>query len=166
MGHERDSLIVYGVVGPCKPNQSQKPVPLHPLLAERLGAVAGTLRNRKSEDWSSRAGGIGVGNVLGTCDLTQIHRPAAKNQGIEKRIGWHYFGVGPTRPFSGASARNSGDSRADAAFLYEIHVGHLCQAITPPTTLPSGVVSLMFPPGLSRAPFSDSSARTLTKVGR
>jgi integrase len=28
--------IVYGVVGPCKTESSQRPVPIHPILAEAL----------------------------------------------------------------------------------------------------------------------------------
>jgi hypothetical protein len=39
--------VVYGVVGPCKTESSQKPVPLHPLLAETLiGALFHKLKFR------------------------------------------------------------------------------------------------------------------------
>ena len=43
--------VVYGVVGLCKTESSQKPVPLHPLLAETLAQWRERSANRKSEDW-------------------------------------------------------------------------------------------------------------------
>ena len=43
--------VVYGIVGPCKTESSQKPVPLHPLLAENLAQWRERSVNRKSEDW-------------------------------------------------------------------------------------------------------------------
>jgi integrase len=39
--------VVYGVVGPCKTESSQKPVPLHPLLAENLAQWRERSVNRK-----------------------------------------------------------------------------------------------------------------------
>src|SRR5207244_5291888 len=82
--------VVYGVVGPCKTESSQKPVPLHPLLAETLVQWQERSANRKSEDWvfaSRRYGGRKP--CWGHAILRRYIRPATKNQGIEKRIGWH-----------------------------------------------------------------------------
>jgi len=43
--------VVYGIVGPCKTESSQKPGPLHPLLAENLAQWRERSVNRKSENW-------------------------------------------------------------------------------------------------------------------
>src|ERR1700686_1246379 len=43
--------IVYGVVGPCKTESSQKPVPVHPTVLEELGKWRELCRYNKSGDW-------------------------------------------------------------------------------------------------------------------
>jgi integrase len=43
--------IVYGVVGTCKTESSQKPVPVHPLLAESLLEWRKLCIATKSDDW-------------------------------------------------------------------------------------------------------------------
>src|ERR1700675_2709373 len=43
--------IVYGVVGPCKTESSQKPVPLHPLLAHALSRWREQCAYMKPDDW-------------------------------------------------------------------------------------------------------------------
>jgi integrase len=43
--------IVYGVVGPCKTESSQKPVPMHPTLADALMQWRKRCTYIKSEDW-------------------------------------------------------------------------------------------------------------------
>ncbi|HYU22597.1 MAG TPA: tyrosine-type recombinase/integrase, partial [Candidatus Dormibacteraeota bacterium] len=87
-------------------------------------------------------------------------RPAAKNQGIEKRIGWHTFrrtyatllrSVGTEFKVMQELMRHS--SLRSTLDIY-------AQAITPAKhAAQAAVVSLMFPPGLSSSPVSDS-ART------
>ena len=84
--------VVYGVVGPCKTESSQKPVPLHPLLAATLVQWQERSTNRKSEDWVFASRRYrGRKPCWGHAILRRYIRPAAKNQGIEKRIGWHTF---------------------------------------------------------------------------
>src|SRR5467141_3048290 len=152
--------IVYGVVGPCKTESSQKPVPLHPLLAESLAQWRERSANRKSEDWvfpSRRYRGRKP--CWGHAILSRYIRPAAKNQGIEKRIGWHIFrrtyatlfrSVGTEFKVMQELMRHS--SMRSTLDIY-------AQAITPANhAAQAAVVSLMFPPGLSRAPVSDSAA--------
>jgi hypothetical protein len=46
--------IVYGVVGPCKTESSQKPVPVHPTVLEALAKWKEGSRYTKSDDWVSR----------------------------------------------------------------------------------------------------------------
>src|SRR6516165_2106238 len=43
--------IVCGVVGPCKTESSQKPVPVHPTVLEALGGWKQVCRFNKPEDW-------------------------------------------------------------------------------------------------------------------
>jgi integrase len=65
--------IVYGVVGPCKTESSQKPVPVHPLIADALvawqkqSAYTKTRRLDFCEQTAPRAA-----SVLGTSDFTKI----------------------------------------------------------------------------------------------
>jgi integrase len=57
--------VVYGIVGPCKTESSQKPVPLHPLVAENLAQWRERSVNRKSEGWVFPSRRIGAGNRAG-----------------------------------------------------------------------------------------------------
>jgi len=57
--------VVYGIVGPCKTESSQKPVPLHPLLAENLAQWRERSANRKSEDWVFASRRYRAGNRAG-----------------------------------------------------------------------------------------------------
>ena len=43
--------IVYGVVGPCKTESSQKPVPVHPTVLDTLAKWREASRYTKSDDW-------------------------------------------------------------------------------------------------------------------
>ena len=84
--------VVYGVVGRCKTESSQKPVPVHPLLAEALAGWREHSSYRKPDDWvfaSKRYRGRKP--YWGQSILRKYVRPAARRVGIEKRIGWHTF---------------------------------------------------------------------------
>src|SRR6202012_4266060 len=48
--------IVCGVVGPCKTESSQKPVPIHPVLVEALETWRLNQRYRKADDWIFASG--------------------------------------------------------------------------------------------------------------
>ncbi len=90
--------------------------------------------------------------------LRRYIRPAAKNQGIEKRIGWHTFrrtyatlvrSVGTEFKVMQELMRHS--SMRSTLDIY-------AQAITPAKhAAQAAVVSLMFPPELSSSPVSDSA---------
>jgi integrase len=84
--------IAYGVVGKCKTEASQKPVPLHPILAKSLTRWRQTCFYRKPEDWvfASRQH-CGRKPLWGQAILRKHVRPAAERIGIQKRIGWHTF---------------------------------------------------------------------------
>jgi len=84
--------IVYGVVGPCKTESSQKPVPMHPTLADALMQWRKRCIYAKREDWvfaSKRYRGRRP--YWGQAILRKCIRPAAQRVGIQKRLGWHTF---------------------------------------------------------------------------
>ncbi len=84
--------IVCGVVGPCKTESSQKPVPVHPLLIEALLKWKEQQHYRKPDDWifaSKRYRGRKP--FWGQAILRKFILPKAKELGIEKRFGWQTF---------------------------------------------------------------------------
>jgi len=84
--------IVYGVVGPCKTESSQKPVPVHPTVLEALGKWRQLCRYNKSDDWVFASRRYrGRKPIWGQAILRKYIRPAAQRVGIQKRLGWHTF---------------------------------------------------------------------------
>jgi integrase len=84
--------IVYGVVGPCKTESSQKPVPVHPTVLEALGKWRQLCRYNKSDDWVFASRRYrGWKPIWGQAILRKYIRPAAQRVGIQKRLGWHTF---------------------------------------------------------------------------
>lgn len=84
--------IVYGVVGPCKTEASQKPVPVHPVVADALRQRKKRASYSKPDDWvfaSKRYRGRRP--YWGQAILRKYIRPVAQSVGIEKRFGWHTF---------------------------------------------------------------------------
>lgn len=84
--------IVYGVAGPCKTESSQKPVPIHPILADALTQWKKGSTLTKPDDWvfaSKRYRGRKP--YWGQAILRRYIRPAALQAGIQKRFGWHTF---------------------------------------------------------------------------
>jgi integrase len=84
--------IVYGVVGPCKTESSQKPVPVHQTALEALSKWREACRYNKSDDWvfASRRH-RGRKPIWGQAILRRYLRPAAQRVGIQKQFGWHTF---------------------------------------------------------------------------
>ena len=84
--------IVYGVVGPCKTESPQRPVPLHPLIVETLANWRAERPYRKSDDWVFASGRRRSRKPYWEqAILRRYIRPLAQELGIEKRIGWHTF---------------------------------------------------------------------------
>ena len=84
--------IVYGVVGPCKTESSQKPVPVHPTVLRTLGEWKLVCPYNKPDDWlfASRRH-RGRKPIWGQAILRRYVRPAAQRAGVQKRLGWHTF---------------------------------------------------------------------------
>ncbi len=84
--------IVNQVVGPCKTEASQKPVPLDTSLIEALVAWRRQAEWCGPEDWvfASRTN-KGSKPYRGQTLMRKYIRPAAQKIGIDKRIGWHTF---------------------------------------------------------------------------
>jgi integrase len=84
--------IVYGVVGLCKTESSQKPVPVQPLLADALSVWRKQCTYTKPDDWVFASGRYrGRRPYWGQAILRRYVRPVAQRVGIEKCIGWHTF---------------------------------------------------------------------------
>lgn len=84
--------IVYGVVGPCKTESSQKPVPVHSFLADALLEWRKQCVSTKSDDWVFASRRYrGRRPYWGQAILRKYVRPVAARVGIQKRIGWHTF---------------------------------------------------------------------------
>lgn len=84
--------IVYGVVGPCKTESSQKPVPAQPTVLNALIDWRQVCRYNNSGDWvfaSSRHRGRTP--IWGQAILRRYIRPVAQRAGIQKQFGWHTF---------------------------------------------------------------------------
>jgi len=84
--------IAYGVVGRCKTESSQKPVPIHSVVADVL---AQWRQNRSYQAPDDRVFASehyrGRKPYWGQVILRQFIRPAAQELGIQKRFGWHTF---------------------------------------------------------------------------
>jgi integrase len=84
--------IVFQVVGPCKTEASQKPVPLDSRLAEALKVWRDHTKYSKVDDWVfASPASRGKRPYWGQCLMRTIIRPAAAKIGITQRIGWHTF---------------------------------------------------------------------------
>jgi len=84
--------IVYGVVGPCKTESSQKPVPVHPRLADALSDWRKQCVYTKPDDWVFASRRYrGRRPYWGQAILRKYVRPIAQRVGIQKCIGWHTF---------------------------------------------------------------------------
>jgi integrase len=84
--------IVFQLVGPCKTEASQKPVPLDPRLAEALHAWRRYTSYRAADDWVfASPAACGQKPYWGQCLMRTIIRPAAAKIGITQHIGWHTF---------------------------------------------------------------------------
>jgi integrase len=84
--------IVFQVVGPCKTEASQKPVPLDSRLAAALKAWRDQTKYRNVEDWVfASPAARGRKPYWGQCLMRTIIRPAAAKIGITQHIGWHTF---------------------------------------------------------------------------
>ncbi|MFZ0743970.1 MAG: site-specific integrase [Terracidiphilus sp.] len=84
--------ITYGIVGQCKSEAFQKPVPVNPMLAEALNQWRDRCRYREPNDWVfANEHHRGRHPYWGQAILRNVVRPIADGVGIKKRIGWHTF---------------------------------------------------------------------------
>ena len=84
--------IVQNVVGICKTESSQKPVPAHDDLVEALRKWHGQTPYQSSESWVF-ASPVNQGRWPYLAQQIMRHHvlPVARKLGITKRIGWHTF---------------------------------------------------------------------------
>lgn len=84
--------IVQKVIGICKTETSQKPVPVHEHLVEALQQWRGKTNYKSPEDWLF-ASPVHQGRwpYLAQQIMLRHILPVARKLGINKRIGWHTF---------------------------------------------------------------------------
>jgi len=84
--------IVNQVIGSCKTEASQKPVPLDPLLAKTLRTLRANTRYKTATDWVF-ASPYSQGRKPYWCQSLMRNRISvvARHVGITKKIGWHTF---------------------------------------------------------------------------
>jgi len=84
--------IVLQVVGPCKTEASQKPVPLDPLLARTLRSWRAHTKYKDAGDWVFASPYSGGRKPYWYQSLMRDRiRVVARRIGIAKRMGWHTF---------------------------------------------------------------------------
>ena len=84
--------IVMQVVGPCKTEASQKPVPLDPVLARTLRVWQAHTKYKAASDWVFASPHSGGRKPYWYQSLMRNRiREAARDVGIAKIIGWHTF---------------------------------------------------------------------------
>ena len=89
--------VVDQVIGRCKTEASQKPVPLDECTAQDLLAWYRVTPYREPEDWvfasnSNRAGRKRGKQPLWLQSIMRYHiQPVVKELGIDKRVSWHTF---------------------------------------------------------------------------
>ena len=84
--------IVNQVVGTCKTEASQKPVPLHSSLAQTLLVWRQQTSYRKREDWVFASPYSQGRHPLWAQAIMRYHIiPAALKTELQKRVGWHMF---------------------------------------------------------------------------
>ena len=84
--------IVQQVVGPCKTEASQKPIPMDPCLSEASVAWLEHSKYRSPEDWVFASPNTqGRRPYWGQSIMRNIIRPTAVKLGISRPIGWHTF---------------------------------------------------------------------------
>jgi integrase len=84
--------IVHQVVGPCKTEASQKPVPLDGFMAEDLLAWRKTSPYAMEDDWIFASPWMHGEQPYWPESLIKRHiRPAAEKAGIKKHLSWHTF---------------------------------------------------------------------------
>ena len=84
--------IVQNVIGVCKTESSQKPVPAHDDLMKALREWRGQTPYQSSESWVFASPANQGRRPYLAQQIMQRHiLPIARKQGIAKRIGWHTF---------------------------------------------------------------------------
>jgi integrase len=84
--------MVMQVVGPCKTEASQKPIPLDPYLAQTLQQWREYAQYRAPDNWVfASPESKGLRPYWGQTLMRKIIGPAAATVGITRRLGWHTF---------------------------------------------------------------------------
>jgi integrase len=118
--------IVQQVVGPCKTEASQKPIPMDPCLAEALAAWLEHSKYRSPGDWVfASPKTLGRRPYWGQSIMRNVIRPTAVNLGISRRIGWHTLRHTYSTLFAGNGCGYQGDAGTVTACLCQGNPRHI-----------------------------------------
>ena len=83
---------MFQVVGPCKTEASQKPIPLDSYLGKALREWRKQTKYRAPDDWVfASPASRGRRPYWGQSLMRNLIRPTAVKLGITERLGWHTF---------------------------------------------------------------------------
>ncbi len=139
--------IVHQVVGPCKTEASQKPVPLHDHVVKVLQEWKCQTRYSAADDWVFASPfKDGQQPYWGPHIMRSKILPATRRLGITKRIGWHTF----RHSYSTLLRVGGADIKVMQELLRHasarVTLDTYTQAVTPAKrTAQSSVMSLLFP---------------------
>jgi integrase len=117
--------IVYGVVGPCKTEASQKPVPIHSILAEALLQWKKGVRYASADDWVFASKLPRQKTVLGPSDPTQIHSSCGAECRNPEAIRMAHVPAHVLDSATKCRNRSQGDARTASTFNLALNVGRL-----------------------------------------
>jgi len=118
--------IVCGVVGPCKTESSQKPVPVHPTVLEALAKWKEASRYIGADELGFREQTAPRSETnMGPGDFTQIHSSSCAKIRDSEAIWMAYFSAHILDSAAKRRHRVQSDARAVATFLVTIYAGYL-----------------------------------------
>jgi integrase len=118
--------IAYGVVGRCKTESSQKPVPVHPVVTDALSQWRQSCSFQKNDDWifaSEHHGGAKA--VLATSPFAKCHKARCAKSWHPKTLWLAHIPAYLFDPSHKCRDGIQGYARAVAAFIFAVHLGNL-----------------------------------------
>ena len=117
--------IVFQVVGPCKTEASQKPIPLDAYLAEALKTWREHTPYQKPDDWVfASPADVRQKSVLGTNSHEEFY-PSCCGEDRNRTHRMAYVPAHVFVPATGNKSRYQGNARIASSCFQPSHIGHL-----------------------------------------